>query len=399
MLKTVYLHTVFYINPIFHHPKTPIFIMKNTILFSLLSLFQLSIYAQSEWIEGQILDAETDYPLPYSNVYIPSSKEGMFANDEGIFRIKNEGITDTDSIWFSHLGYEDVRTTIAILKQKGNVIKSKPTQYSLHEVVITPLHAKQMLQEALANTKDNYPEDFSKVRMLFKEFSKRNGHRSHYSYFDLDAYIETYQGKKTNVYSRVYDYEIYDKKGEYSFSFKPTDIVQFAMVENTFREDRLKNFEFTYLGSTNYEGAELDVIGFKNKPDGKNDFANAKGRVFITKEKKAIQYVEMNIESFRSKRFFLVAKMDTLNVVAKIAFKPVEDLYAIDYAVQTTYAKGKVFGKNENLVYSTTMKTKEQKLHLKPEEVYKEKEVERIIKKQAPKDISLLKEDPDMRLK
>lgn len=373
--------------------------MKKTISISTLLLFYTILIAQSTLIEGKITDAETSYALPYSNVFIPATKEGGFANDEGIFQLKADGVTDNDSIWFSHLGYEEIRITLGALKKMGNVVAAKPTQYNLAEVVITPFGARDMVKSAIANTKQNYPSDYSKIRMTFKDFSKRSGHRSHYTYFDLDAYIKSYQGKKMEMFSKVYSYEMYDRKGEFAVGMKPENILQFAMVENTFKEDKLKDFEFTYLGNTTYNNSELDVIGYKSIPTKKNDFVTVSGRVFITKEKKAIEYIEFNVKSERAKRFFLVAKMDTLNVVAQIAFKPVDTLYVVDYAVQTTYAMGTLFGKRDNLVYSTTVKTKDVKLHLKPEEVYPKKEVEEIMKKEKPKDISLMKEDPDMRLK
>lgn len=373
--------------------------MKKFILFPFLALFQTLLIAQTNIIEGKIIDAETGYPLPYSNVYVPAVKEGSFANDEGIFQFKADNTNESDSILFSHLGYEEIRITIGTLKKLGNIVAAKPTQYNLAEVVITPFAAREMVQNAIANAKENYPNDFSKLRMTFKDFSKRSGHRSHYSFFDLDAYIKTYQGKKMEMFSKVYSHEMYDKKGEFAVSMKPSNILQIAMVENTFREDKLKDFNFTYLGNTTYNGFDLDVVAFKSIPTKKNDFVTVTGRVFITQEKKAIQYIEFNIKSERAKRFFLVAKMDTLNVVAKVAFKPIDTLYVLDYAIQTTYAMGTLFGKRDNLVYSTTIKTSNAQLHLKPEEVYAKKEVEEIMKKEKPQDISLLQDDPDMRLK
>lgn len=388
--------------PVFAFKEPFVSFAKSYPLKIVLSAIALLIHtiaaAQVDFLEGKIVDAETGFPLSYANVFIPSTKEGMFANDEGLFKVKTEGLKDEDSIWFSHLGYEHTRTTIGVFKSNGNTAHVKPTQYNLSEVVITPLDAKTMLQNAVKNAKENYPSDYSKTRMMFKDFSKRSGHRSHYFYFDLDAYIQTYQGKKLNVFSKVYKHEMYDKKGEFAVSMKPTDILQIAMVENTFREEKLKDFEFTYLGKTTYEGAELDVIAFKSIPTKKNNFVSVKGRTFITKGEKAIQYVEFNIKSERSKRFMLVAKMDTLNVLVKIAFRPVENQFVIDYAVQTTYAKSTLFGKQESLVYSTTVKAFSHQLHLQPSEIYSRKEVEEIIKKEKPKDISLLKEDPDMQL-
>lgn len=374
--------------------------MKNSFpLFFLFSILQFQLEAQSFILEGKVLDAETGFPLAYTNVFLPFSKVGMFANDEGFFKLKVDNVAETDSIWFSHLGYEDARITLNTFRNNNYTVWLQPTQYKLNEVVITPLGAKEMLQNAVSKAKENYPDDYTKTRMIFKDFSKRSGHRSHYFYFDLDAYIQTYHGKKLNVYSKVYAHEMYDKKGEFTPSMKPTDILQIAMIENTFREDKLKDYEFTYLGNTTYEGAELDVVGFKSIPSKKNDFVSVKGRVFITKQQKAIQYVEFNVKSEHSKRFMLVAKMDTLNVLVKVAFKPVEKLFVIDYAVQTTFAKGTLFGKPESLMYSTTVKTTEHQLNVKQNEIYAKQEVEEIFKNEKPKDISLLKEDPDMRLK
>ncbi len=355
--------------------------------------------AQTENYRGIITDAETGYPLPYANVFIPTTKQGMYANDEGVFQVNTIATTDSDSIFFSHIGYESIRTTILDLKKINGNVSMRANQYNLNEVVITPFAAKELLQLAVSKVKDNYPTDYSRMRLVFKDFSRRSGHRSHYFYFDFNAYLKSYEGKKAEVTTKVNKHEMYDKKGEFTASMKPTDLMRFVMLEKSFEDEKLDEYEFNYLNSETYEGEQFDVIGFKAIPTKKNSFVSVRGRVFVGKTNKAIRYVEFSIKSEKAKRFMLVAKMDSLNVLVKAAFKPFEGKYVLDYVVQSTFAKGKIFGKAENLVYSTTAKAIEHQLQLKPSEVYQQNDVKTIFDDEKPKDISLLKDDPDMNLK
>jgi len=356
-------------------------------------------FAQNENYQGTITDAETGYPLSYANVYVPLTQQGMYANDEGVYLVNFKDATDNDSIFFSHIGYESFRTTITGLKKINGNVFMRANQYNLNEVIITPFAAKELLQLAVRKVKDNYPTDYSRMRLVFKDFSRRSGHRSHYFYFDFDAYLKSYQGEKAEFSTKVREHQMYDKKGELTASMKPTDLMRLAMLEKSFEDEKLKDFEFKYLDSETFEGEDFDVIGFKAIPTKKNSFVSVRGRVFIGKTNKAIRYVEVSIKSEKAKRFMLVAKMDSLNILVKSAFKPYEGKYVLDYVVQTTFAKGKFFGKPENLVYSTTARAVEHQLKLKQSEIYLQNDVKVIFDDEKPKDISLLKDDPDMKLK
>lgn len=372
--------------------------LRNFLLLTLFLGSRLS-FAQNDYLQGMITEAETGYPLSYTNVYVPSTKQGVFANDEGVFQINLKGTVNTDSILFSHIGYMEYRTTIAKLMANNGNVSMSTNQYRLDEVIITPLAAKELLQLAVKRVKDNYPADYSRMRLNFKDFSRRSGHRSHYFYFDFDAYLQSYQGDKPNLTTKVHNYEMYDKKGEFTASMKPTDLMRAIMLEKSFSDEKLADYEFQFLNNEVYEGETYDVVGFKAIPTKKNSFVSQKGRVFIGKSDKAIRYIEFTVKSEQAKRFMLVAKMDSLNVLIKAAFKPFDGKYVLDYIVQTTFAKGKIFGKPESLVYSTTAKSTEHQTNLKPSELYTANDVKDIFDKEKPKDIGELKVDPDMRLK
>ncbi len=374
--------------------------MRNAMLSLWISLlFLFNCVAQPTFFQGTITDAETAYPISYANVFIPATQQGMYANDEGVFQVSLKDAADTDSIFFSHIGYEKSSLTIGQMKAMNGNISMRSNQYSLDEVIITPLAAKELLQLAVRKVKDNYPTAFSKMRMVFKDFSRRSGHRSHFFFFDFDAYLQTYQGEKPVLNTKVNSYEMYDKKREFTASMKPTDLLRVVMLEKSFSDERLKDYEFRYLSNEIYAGEEFDVIGFKGIPTKKNDFISQNGRVFIGKKDREIRYIELSLKNEGSKRFMLVAKMDSLNVLIKVAFKPHDGKYVLDYAVQSTFAKGKLFGKAESLVYSTTAKTIEHKISVSAEDVFQGNEVKEIFDKEKPKDISLMTEDPDMKLK
>jgi hypothetical protein len=119
--------------------------------------------------------------------------------------------------------------------------------------------------------------------------------------------------------------------------------------------------------------------------------------VYINKKDKGIRFIDFHIYNEKASRFLLVFKMDTLNINAKIAYVKVDGKYMLDYIHQATYASGKIFGKHENLVFSSSAKVIDRQAHLKMNQIVMKTEVDDIFTNEKPKDIKELKSEPDMK--
>lgn len=110
----------------------------KTSFWILLCFFCLSksMFGQNQIeIEGNILDKETNEPIPFANIYNKSSKKGTISNTDGYFRILINEVTDTITI--SSIGYKE--QTIKIKADKKNyLIFLEENILLLNEIIVTP---------------------------------------------------------------------------------------------------------------------------------------------------------------------------------------------------------------------------------------------------------------------
>jgi hypothetical protein len=370
--------------------------MKKVIGLFLL-LWSLGLAAQN--VSGVVID-EKAHPLSFVTIANANAGLGTYSDDEGKFNLDIKALAPTDEIIFSHLGYVDVKMTAEALIKVHLPIQMKPKDYSLHEVVVKPTDAKSLLMDALAHIKDNYPQEFTKNHIIFKDYSIMTGERNSYTYFDFNMYLPSYLAKDSpRIYSTVNKYEMYEKKGAmFHIAIPPTVLLRQMYPEKIFAPDKLKENDFEMVSSsTTIDGEEYDVLEFKRIHQKQDRSVTGTGHVYINKKDKGIRFIDLHIYNEKSERFMLVAKMDTLNINIKVSFKKIEGKYMLDYISQTTYGSGKFFGKSQNLVFSTTAKVMDRETNLKMNEIVMRTDVDDIILKEPPKNIKEMKEEPDMK--
>lgn len=359
----------------------------------------LCLTAGAQTVIGTVLDAE-GHSLSFTTFSNVRTQIGGYTSESGIFSFDPKDAADTTLITFSHIGYEEVRLTIAQLKDRKEPIVMKAKNYGLQEVVVQPTDAKGMLRDALSHIADNYPAEFTKNHIIFKDYSVVSGEKNHYNYFDFDMYLPSYLAKDSpRIYTVDHKHEVYEQKGAmFHVQIPPTVLLKIMYPEKLFSEERMKENDFSFVSSTAVlDGEEYDVINFRRIPQKKDKSVRGNGYVYINKKDKGIRYIELHVYNEKPERYMLVAKMDTLNVNAKIAFAKVDGKYVLDYIQQSTYASGKLFGSHQNLVYSTTAKVVDRQLHLKMNEIVMRSEVDDIVLKEKPRDIKELANAPDMK--
>jgi len=363
----------------------------------LLLIISLGSFAQT--ISGTILD-EQSHPLSFVNVVNVKTQIGGYSDDAGRFSIDVSGLKETDEIVFSHLGYVDVKMTVTQLSVLKDPIQMKAKNYSLHEVVVGSGSAKELLMDALAHIKDNYPAEFTNNHIIFKDYSIINKERNHYYNFDFDMYIPSYLAKDSpRIYTVDHKHEMYEKKGTlFRAQIKPTLLLKLMYPERLFDEKRLKENDFQMATtSATIDGEEYDVIEFNRIPQKHDHSITAKGHVYINKNDKGIRFIDVHIYNEKSSRFVLVAKMDTLNINIKIAYKKIEGKYMLDYISQATHGSGSFFGKHIDVIFISSAKVVDRQPHLKMNQIVMKTEVDDIFTNEKPRDISELKAEPDMR--
>ena len=176
--------------------------------YLLLLSIVLRITASAQGISG-ILTDEHGLPLSYVNVTLVRTQLGSNSTESGRYTIDTAGLQSGDEIAFTHLGYTDVRMTVSTLIQSGTSLSMRPRDYAMREVVVTPRDARGLLLDAISAIKDNYPNEFTREEMVFKDYSIRNGHKSHYGYYHFDLYAPTYTSfDSLRTYTTLRDYAV-----------------------------------------------------------------------------------------------------------------------------------------------------------------------------------------------
>lgn len=102
--------------------------MKSLTVF-IITLFSISTVAQ---IQSKVMDAQTNEPIIYTNIWIDNQAIGTTTNEAGIFKF--EALADTLTLVFSAVGYDTKRIKVSDLTP---IIQLTPTAIELETITIT----------------------------------------------------------------------------------------------------------------------------------------------------------------------------------------------------------------------------------------------------------------------
>lgn len=119
-----------------------------SIIFITLSMLTNGVtQAQYKEVNGTIVDAKTNAPIPYVNIVVPAKKAGTITNSEGAFSLSLEKITSEDIIEISTIGFT---TKTMTLNQMRNMLSENP--------IIAIEESTTALEEVLVVSKKNWKE-------------------------------------------------------------------------------------------------------------------------------------------------------------------------------------------------------------------------------------------------
>ncbi|HNE81747.1 MAG TPA: carboxypeptidase-like regulatory domain-containing protein, partial [Flavobacteriales bacterium] len=85
-------------------------------------------------LQGRVMDARTQEPLPYASVVTSKNGQGVITNEEGIFRIT--AVAEEDTLVFSYLGYRSVSMSAMQVRSLRDVrLQPSTTELSAVQVV------------------------------------------------------------------------------------------------------------------------------------------------------------------------------------------------------------------------------------------------------------------------
>jgi hypothetical protein len=118
--------------------------LKQIILLFLLAYSSL-LMAQKAVINGKLVDAATNEPLIYANVFLNNTTIGSVTNQVGEFSIKDISFPAVYEIVFSYVGYESYKQKISIVDENiaMGVLKLKPIAVELNAVEVKATKDKE----------------------------------------------------------------------------------------------------------------------------------------------------------------------------------------------------------------------------------------------------------------
>ena len=145
--------------------------MKMRPLLFLLLLLPLSALAQTKagrLLTGRVIDAETGEPLPYVAVYIGGG-HGTLTNSEGYFHVDPNAVEGMLAL--SYIGYEKQQVAVSALPA---IIRMKPMQMVLREVVVTPDEVNDILRRVIQHIERDYKKRKKETKGYFVRHLIRN---------------------------------------------------------------------------------------------------------------------------------------------------------------------------------------------------------------------------------
>lgn len=141
-------------------------------LFTILSIM-LSIQAGiAQNISGKIVDAKTNESIPYANITINHS-ENVVSNAEGYFTISESNSSDSSTIDFSYLGYQNRKMTVKELKDHQLIVSLEAGIVELENVNVSNIKpdALSIMAEVKKHLNQHYKSELQPVKnkIFFRE--------------------------------------------------------------------------------------------------------------------------------------------------------------------------------------------------------------------------------------
>jgi hypothetical protein len=159
------------------------------ILF-ILSITLFPLFSQSfDYIKGKVIDSKTSGRLSFAAVGLKNNHIGVFANDDGDFKIAQDPRFISDSLVISCIGYKRKAIAFKDLKvSEINDIFLEPDIYRLDEVTVIALrkklYPKSIIEKAIKNIKRNYSQKPFGYVSYYRDYQKQND-----DYINLDEAI------------------------------------------------------------------------------------------------------------------------------------------------------------------------------------------------------------------
>ncbi|WP_020526881.1 carboxypeptidase-like regulatory domain-containing protein [Flexithrix dorotheae] len=169
---------------------------------------------------GKVKDKETQATIPFVNIGLKGKRKGTSSNIEGEFIIKS-GRTDT--LIFSHIGFERIEILASTLENENSVIYLTPSAQIIPEITVNENYEKSLIENARKKAL-SYQYSLQTAKAFYRQISKID-----------DVYPE--------IYEILYDVS-YSRKGIANWKINNG---RFALRGDIFEKEYLYHINFTLI--------------------------------------------------------------------------------------------------------------------------------------------------------
>lgn len=291
--------------------------VKGTMFRFFLLALVCSLDALGQTIEtsGKVVDDGTGYPLPFVNIVVKRTRQGVTTDIEGRFRLIS---SPGDTVEFRYVGFETRR--MAFNQSTADVIvRLRESNTELGEVVIKPGSnpALRIIRRVMANKRLNDPDQIDgytchsynklvcslalagKASAFGKDSSKVKTFIEHSNAFVSESYTLRKYRKPDQLKEVVLANRFSGIKDPF-FAFLATDLQPFGFYKdfvtlmgspylNPIGEGALNRYDYTLMDTVLQGLDSLFVIAFQPLPG--KVFESLEGQLYISSDGYALQHV------------------------------------------------------------------------------------------------------------
>ncbi|WP_225035819.1 carboxypeptidase-like regulatory domain-containing protein [Winogradskyella sp. SM1960] len=241
------------------------------IIFILLS-FSVQSQNKTLKIEGVVLD-EAELSIPYAAVSITSKYIGTSTNEDGHFYLELSKKHELDTLEVSSIGFLTSKIVVKeFLELKEKVITLKEDIVSLDEVNI--MNPQQYVELAFKNLKKNTVSSVHELKILNRFFAVEEDKAK----FFIEHYLKIKDvGPSRSSHIRRIDILEGRRSADYRM-FKDANMGRIYPLNFMTRIDPLrrgisiKDFKWTKLGDTSYDGEDIVIIQGVNQVEKRKNY-------------------------------------------------------------------------------------------------------------------------------
>jgi CubicO group peptidase (beta-lactamase class C family) len=286
-------------------------------------------------VKGRIINAVSGEVVSYATITDRLHGINTMSNEKGDFLLKIPPGVSTDSLMISHIGFQPV---IVYQNTSMMIIRLQPKTMELQEVVVKVPDALALVKKAIEKIPDNYANKPYMMHGFYRLTGTEEKRIIQMSEAAFQIYNADYARKNKQVKlikARIdKDLTAFNGNDDFHFGTSPKglldiDIVSNANANDIIHENGIKQYQFIYKGTTQYNGAEAHVIFFDQK-DGIRKSLN-QGRMIIDAQSLAFLEFSFRLSPKGIKYWSFPGAPKLLMKLARLQIDMLQDSFKVTY--------------------------------------------------------------------